>query len=126
MIDLTPTATDISNRIAAALPGVPIYWTAATVPSEEIPAEFIVLDPLFVTVNQSWGENTHARHRVQIRAAALTVGRATKLASDAQAALPATVYETPAGGPLVKVGQHYDMIVEAITHATGGGGGSTP
>lgn len=120
MIDVTTTAQDVEARASAALPGVPIYWTAGKVPASNVPSEFLIIEPLFADVNQAWARNTHARHTVQVRACATTVGRATELASEVQKALPADVYETPTAGPLIKVGEHYDMILTAVTHANEG------
>lgn len=120
MIDVSLTAQDVEARARAALPDVAVYWTAAKVPAVNVPAEFLIIEPLFANVNQAWAENTHARHTVQVRACAETVGRATELASEVQKALPADVYETPTAGPLIKVGEHYDMILTAVTHANEG------
>lgn len=118
MINITTTATNIQTIIENALSSITIYWTAATVPTTNLPNEFVIIEPLFANVNQSWLQNTHAQHTIQIRAAAKTIGRAIEIASTIQAALPADTYATPTAGPLVKVDKHYDMILTARTHAS--------
>jgi len=118
MYDLSDTAEAIQALIEVAAPGVPIYWTAARVPATP-PSKFVVIEPLFLNVNQSWGVNTHARHTVQVRACATTIGDATGLAASILAALPATQYELAMAGAPVKVGDHFDMLLTPRTHATG-------
>lgn len=118
MYDLSDTAEAIEALIETAVPGLPVYWTAGKVPAVP-PDKFAVIEPLFLTVNQSWGVNTHSRHSVQVRACATTIGDATGLAASILAALPATQYEVATAGPPVKVGDHYDMLLTPRTHATG-------
>lgn len=119
MINVTPTAERVESLVRARLGSdmPPVYWTAAQVPASELPDEFLVIEPLFATVNQSWNENTHAQHRVQVRACARVLGRATTLAQAVFDSLPATEFATLTVGAPIKVGQHYDVILSPTAHA---------
>lgn len=94
--------------------GTALYWGGATLP-DELPATFIVIEPLFPTEWRAWGAQRAVTHTIQIRASAKSIGGSTSLRSVIANLLPASEFGTVTYGPTFKAGTHFDSILTART-----------
>lgn len=116
-LDATNTAKRAQALLQAAgspIAGVPLYWGGANVHAP-LPAQFIVIEPLFPTEWRGWGEQRNVAHTIQIRASAKTIGASTSLRSQIANLLPPTEFGTLTFGPTFMVDTHYDSILTART-----------
>lgn len=111
-LDVTPALNRIWTLLTAA--GYPIYQQGQTLP-ESLPAAFIVLQPLFVTVRQTWASRRDGTQRIQILCVATGPGTVRAMTETVNALLPPTEFTLVGTGWQNHTGTHYEIPVTVTT-----------
>lgn len=106
-------ATPILNRIYFALQNAGVqnvYQHGQQLP-EVLPTTFVVLQPLFSTVNQQWATRRYAQQQVQVLCCSRDPGTVRSLVQTVSDALPADLYEIIGTSWENHSGTHYEIPV---------------